>query len=173
MLIEAASQYRYLWLSLIVLLVPFLTFFVFRKRLWISVFLRMLVCALLVLALVDLLWVKTVTDSDVILLVDQSDSLGASQKQQAWEFAKRIAKQPALSSGNHRVGVVLFGKDVGVEQPLIENPELNANPEIKIDGARSQLADALKFTGTLLIAPRSAELLLCLTAHRLRTIGWM
>ena len=153
MIIEAASQYRYLWLLLLVLIVPAMTFVVFRKRLWISVWLRMLVCLLMILALVDLLWVQTVKNSDVILLVDQSDSLGPAQKQQAWEFARQITKRPALSTGNHRVGVVLFGKDVGVEQPLIENAELNTQPEIKVDGSRSQLGDALKFTGTLFDRP--------------------
>ncbi|MCU0711157.1 MAG: VWA domain-containing protein [Pirellula sp.] len=159
MLIEAASQYRYLWLLLIVLVVPILTFVVFRKRLWLSVWLRMLVCVLLVLALVDLLRVQTVKNSDVILLVDQSDSLGPAQKQQAWEFARSIIKQPTLSTGSHRVGVVLFGKDVGVEQPLIENAELNAQPEIKVDGSRSQLADALKFSGTLFDRPAYRRIL--------------
>jgi uncharacterized membrane protein len=113
----------------------------------------MCVCLLLIFALVDLLWVQTVNNSDVILLVDQSDSLGPSQKQLAWEFARQVSKQPAVSNGNHRVGVVLFGKDVGVEQPLIENAALNPQPEIKIDGSRSQLGDALKFTGTLFDRP--------------------
>ncbi len=153
MVIEAASQYRYLWFSLFVLIVPFLTFFVFRKRLRISVWLRTCVCFLLVLALVDLLWVQTVKNCDVILLVDQSDSLGPTQKQNAWEFARQISKRPPLSDGNHRLGVVLFGKDVGVEQPLNDQSELNAQPEIEIDSSRSQLGDALKFTGTLFDRP--------------------
>lgn len=153
MVIEAASQYRYLWFSLCVLIVPFLTVIVFRKRLRISVWLRTCVCFLLVLALVDLLWVQTVNNCDVILLVDQSDSLGPTQKQNAWDFARQISKRPPLSDGNHRLGVVIFGKDVGVEQPLNDQSELNAQPEIEIDSSRSQLGDALKFTGTLFDRP--------------------
>jgi uncharacterized membrane protein/uncharacterized protein YegL len=153
MIIEAASQYRFLWLLLLVLIVPFLTFIVFRKRLWISIWLRICVCSLLVLALVDLLWVQNVNNCDVILLVDQSDSLGPTQKQNAWEFARQISKRPPLSHGNHRLGVILFGKDVGVEQPLNEHAELNTQPEIKIDSSRSQLGDALKFAGTLFDRP--------------------
>lgn len=153
MAIETASQYRYLWFSLFVLIVPFLTFMVFQKRLRISVWIRSFVCFLLVLALVDLLWVQTVNNCDVILLVDQSDSLGPTQKQNAWEFARQISKRPPLSDGNHRLGVVLFGKDVGVEQPLNDQSELNIQPEIKIDSSRSQLGDALKFAGTLFDRP--------------------
>lgn len=150
---EAASQYRYLWFSLFALLVPLLTFSVFRKRLRISVWIRTCVCFLLVFALIDLLWEQTVNNCDVILLVDQSDSLGPTQKQNAWEFARQISKRPPLSNGNHRLGVVLFGKNVGVEQPLNEQSELNAQPEIKIDSSRSQLGDALKFAGTLFDRP--------------------
>lgn len=159
-MLEASSHFRFLWLLGVVLIIPIITFVVFRKRLWISVWLRMLVCSLVVLALVDLLWVQTVKDTDVILLVDQSESLGALQKQQAWEFARVVSKQPALKSGNHRLGAVLFGKEAGVEQPLTENSELSPQPEMKIDGTRSQIGDALKFASALFDRPAYRRIIL-------------
>lgn len=159
-MLEASSHFRFLWLLGGVLIIPIFTFLVFRKRLWISVWLRTLVCSLIVLALVDLLWVQTVKDTDVILLVDQSESLGALQKQQAWEFARVVSKQPALKTGNHRLGVVLFGKEAGVEQPLTENPELSPQPEMKIDGTRSQIGDALKFASVLFDRPAYRRIIL-------------
>lgn len=138
-----------LWLLLLLPIVPFVSFFVFGKRVWLSTLLRMFVFGALILALADLQWVRETSDTDVILLVDQSDSLGVDGKYRAWQIARRLSlAERSGTPGSKRVGVVVFGKNALVENPLREEPRVAESPEVAVDASQSNIAKALRFAGT-------------------------
>ncbi len=144
------SEHAYLlWLMILLPLIPIISFLLYKKRLWLSTLFRLLVCACLILALADMQWVQETKETDVLLVVDQSDSLGMDGKQRVWQFARTLAARDYGHLAEHRIGAVVFGKAPSLEHPLSASASLGEAPETAVDGTQSNIASALKFAGSL------------------------
>lgn len=82
---------------------------------WASLLLRLLLVLLLVLAIAGAQWVRAVDDLSVLFLVDASDSISSEQAEQAVAFVREAI---ASMGPDDRAGVILFGRNALVEQPL-------------------------------------------------------
>ena len=109
---------------------------------------RIVVALTLLAALFDVGFDRHAGRVATVFVVDASDSLGARGRAEAVEFVRdALADQPDGS----RAGVVIFGGDARIE--LLLQPQASlAQPSVKIDPARSNLAAALRLGGAILPA---------------------
>lgn len=77
--------------------------------------LRLLILALVVLSLAGTQLVRAVNDLAVVFLVDVSDSIGSDNAATAEQFVRQAVES---MGPDDRTGVILFGGDALVEQPL-------------------------------------------------------
>ncbi len=82
---------------------------------WASLLLRLFIFVLLVGGLAGAQWVQAVDDLAVLFLVDDSDSMTPDQAAAAEQFVREAV---ATMDPDDRAGVVLFGSNALVEQPV-------------------------------------------------------
>ncbi len=92
-----------------------------RLREGISLVVRLLILALLVLGLAGLQWVRASNDLAVVFLLDVSDSVDQAARAQAVEFVRAALSH--MGSNDH-AALVLFGSDALVERPMSQSHEL-------------------------------------------------
>ena len=109
---------------------------------------RVLVVLALLGALLDIGFDRDAGDVATVFVVDASDSLGTRGRSEALAFVRdALTDQPAGS----QAGVVMFGGDARIE--LLLQPQASlAQPSVRIDSARSDLAAALRLGGAILPA---------------------
>jgi uncharacterized membrane protein len=80
-----------------------------------SLVLRLLIVTLLVLSVAGAQWTRAGDDLSVIFLVDASDSMSPEQAAAAGQFVRQAV---AAAGADDRAGVILFGRNALVEQPV-------------------------------------------------------
>ena len=143
------------WVLALALVVIAVEFLLARRRVGVgprqwraAAALRILVALALLGALLDIGFDRDAGDVATVFVVDASDSLGIRGKSEAIGFVREaLATQPEGS----RAGVVMFGGDARIELLLQQQASL-AQPSVKIDPSRSDLAAALRLGGAILPA---------------------
>ncbi|MCI0547981.1 MAG: VWA domain-containing protein [Candidatus Rokubacteria bacterium] len=102
--------------------------------------LRCLLLAALVLALTRPTIPRWVDQLNVLYLLDVSDSVSLAARENAYRFAAQSAS--AMRPGD-QVGLIVFGEDAMVDQPLRAVPRLD-RPQSKVAGRGTNLAQALQ-----------------------------
>ncbi|HUT24464.1 MAG TPA: VWA domain-containing protein, partial [Sumerlaeia bacterium] len=111
-----------------------------RTRRCFALALRLLVLLALICALARMRVSFESKDLTVLFVVDDSDSVPETQK----EFAKVFVQKAHEEMGaEDRQWIVLFGADAAIEQTPLAPPEFEA-PQAVVDGARTNLADAIQ-----------------------------
>jgi Ca-activated chloride channel homolog len=124
-------------------------------------------CALLALLCVTLLkptlprWVDR---QNVIFLLDQSDSVSLAARERAWRFAAEAMK--SIRSGD-RAGLVVFGEEAVVDQPLAPRTALD-RPKSEVSSRGTNLFQAMQLTLATL-PPGQANRIILLTDGRQTT----
>lgn len=77
---------------------------------------------------------------NVMFLLDHSDSVSLAARERAWRFAAEAVKH--LRSGD-RVGVIVFGEEAAVDQPLAARTALE-RPRAEVAGRGTNLFQALQ-----------------------------
>jgi Ca-activated chloride channel homolog len=98
---------------------------------------------------------------NVMFLLDQSDSVSLAARERAWRFAAEAAK--AMKSGD-RVGMIAFGENAVVAQPLAARPTLD-RPRSEVGSSGTNLFQALQLALASL-APGQANRVVLLTDGR-------
>ena len=96
--------------------------------------------AVLVLALFKPVVPRWVDRLNVVFLLDHSDSVSLAARERAWRFVADAVK--AMRPGD-RVGVVVFGEEAVVDQPLASRPALE-RPRAEVRGRATNLFQALQ-----------------------------
>jgi hypothetical protein len=92
-----------------------------RRRDWISLGLRLLIIALLILSLAGSQLVRAADDLAVVFLVDGSDSIRPEQAEQAETLVRAAIEQ---LGPNDQAAVIVFGSNALVERPMSGLAEL-------------------------------------------------
>jgi hypothetical protein len=127
-----------------------------RPRETASLALRLVILALLVLALAGLQWVRASDELAVVFLLDASDSIDAAARARAVAFV-----QDALAEmgPDDRAALVLFGADALVEQPISQARELGELLSIPAT-AHTDIGSAVRLGLALLPATAQRRLVL-------------
>ncbi|MGH2542783.1 MAG: VWA domain-containing protein, partial [Ardenticatenaceae bacterium] len=126
----------------------------FRRR--VSLVLRTLVLALLVLALAGAQVRRPVDNLTVVFLIDVSDSMPAGTRRQAAEYVRTaIETMPA----GDKAAIVLFGKDALVERTASEVRRLEALSSVPV-ASRTNVAEAIQLGLALLPGDSQKRLVL-------------
>lgn len=128
---------------------------------WPGLVLRLLILALVILSLAGAQLVRAVDDLAVVFLVDVSDSMGPENVAAAEQF---IREATATMGTNDRAGVILFGGNALVEQPLRSLESGEALPPFASQPTRiaTDLAGAIRL-GLALLPPDAARRLVILS----------
>ena len=123
--------------------------------------LRLLILTLLILSLAGARLVRAVDDLAVVFLVDVSDSMGTENTAAAEQFVRDAVAQ---MGPNDRAGVILFGGNALVEQPVRPFDTPDDLPPFASQPARiaTDLAEAIRL-GLALPAPEAARRLVILS----------
>ena len=118
---------------------------------WPGLVLRLLILALLILSLAGAQLVRAVNDLAVVFLVDASDSMSRESAAAAEAFVREAV---AAMGPDDRAGVVLFGANALVEQPLRRFESADDLPPFASQPGRlhTDLAEALRLSLALLPA---------------------
>ena len=143
------------WVLVAVLVAVAAEFLIARRRVgvgprqWrLAAAVRVLVVLALLGALIDFGFDRDAGSVATVFVVDASDSLGTRGRSEAIEFVRdALTAQP----GGSRAGVVMFGGDARIELLLQQQVSL-AQPSVRIDPSRSDLAAALRLAGAILPA---------------------
>jgi len=81
-------------------------------RRWTAVGIRVVVLALVVLAIAGLQWLKPLEGMNAFFVLDRSDSIPASQQDFAREFVNKSSKQKKTTD---KAGVIVFGSEASIE----------------------------------------------------------
>lgn len=112
--------------------------------------LRLLVFTCLVLALAELQIVRITQRIAAFFLLDQSLSVAPEQREAQLAYVKAaVAKHQDAALGDV-AGVVVFGRDAHIEQPLSERADTPTAVESTVIGADTHLAAALRLAGAAL-----------------------
>ena len=116
---------------------------------WVGLVLRLLILALLVLSLAGAQLARAVDDLAVVFLVDGSDSMSRESAAAAEAF---VRDSVAAMGPDDRAGVVLFGANALVEQPLRRFESADDLPPFASQPGRlhTDLAEALRLSLALL-----------------------
>lgn len=153
------------WMLLLILLIPFFVWVSWGRlshlsllRRWTAIGLRLILLGLLALALADARWARSTDSLSVIFLLDQSDSLGATARQDALAFIQdALAAMPADDSA----GVVVFGENALVEETPRQNLQLS-DVSSTLSTGYTNIADAVRL-GMALFPAESAKRLVLLS----------
>lgn len=91
-----------------------------RRRAW-SVGLRLLITALMVLALAGLRWLIPVEGMNVFFVLDRSDSVSAADQESSRQWMERVV---TAKPANDRAGVIVFGSHPTLEASVAPSPNL-------------------------------------------------
>jgi Mg-chelatase subunit ChlD len=105
--------------------------------------LRLAVAALLIVALAEPNWLTLMHRLTVLFVVDASNSIERSELDDALAYVNAAAQQRDAERGD-RAGVVVFGREAGVEVPPIDQPWRLARIESELDPRFTNLESALK-----------------------------
>ncbi len=115
------------YLLLLLLLLPMMWWLSFaglsglgKWRRWIALGLRSLVISAVVLALADVQYQRRSDKLAVIYLLDQSLSIPIEQRQEMAKYVNASIKMHQDDTREDRYAVIVFGRDAGVEMPLVE-----------------------------------------------------
>lgn len=128
---------------------------------WAGLVLRLLILALLILSLAGTQLVRAVDELAVIFLVDASDSMGNENAVAAERF---VRDSVAAMGPDDRAGVILFGGNALVEQPLRGSESAGELPPFASQPQRiaTDLAEAIRLSLALL-PPDAARRLVILS----------
>lgn len=128
---------------------------------WAGLMLRLLILALLILSLAGTQLVRAVDELAVIFLVDASDSMGNENAVTAERF---VRESVAAMGPDDRAGVILFGGNALVEQPLRGSEWAGDLPPFTSQPQRiaTDLAEAIRLSLALL-PPDAARRLVILS----------
>lgn len=111
---------------------------------YVSFILRVAVLLFLVAALSDVHWVRHHDETDVFFVLDQSDSLTPDQRGAAFQFAKSLQRKFQDDGRANRTGIVVFGRNAEIEQPLSKDNVTHHGLEILLDQSGSNLAAGIR-----------------------------
>lgn len=120
---------------------------------------RLVVSALLPLALARPVVVWPAAGTDVVFLLDRSASVGAAGARQAEEWLRGAM---VAMGADDRAAVVTFGKSAAVERPLEHGGDLPRLPLLADDPNSTDLAAAIR-TGLGMLVPEAARRLVLLS----------
>jgi len=112
-----------------------------RRR--IAVALRLVVAALIILALAEPNWQTLLHRLTVLFVVDASDSIRYEELSDALKYVSRAAEQRDPTRGD-RAGVVVFGRSSAVEIPPTAHAWKTTRIESQLDRRYTNLASALQ-----------------------------
>lgn len=123
--------------------------------------LRLLILTLVILSLAGTQLVRAVDDLAVIFLVDASDSMGSENVAAAERF---VRDSIAAMGPDDRAGIILFGGNALVEQPLRGPEQIGDPPPFASQPLRTatDLAEAIRL-GLALLPPDAARRLVILS----------
>lgn len=124
---------------------------------WVGLVLRLLIATLIILSLAGAQLVRAVDDLAVIFLVDASDSMSAESAAAAEQFVRDAV---ATMGPADRAGVILFGGNALVEQPVRLFEETSDLPPFASQPLRLQtdLAEAIRLSLALFPADAARRL---------------
>ncbi len=116
---------RWLWLLLLLLPLAALTLAaprrVARWRQWLSLLLRTVVFAALVLALAGVQWVRRADETTTLFLIDSSDSISPAARARAEAYVQSAL--PTMRPGD-RAGVIVFASEALIERAPSDSQQL-------------------------------------------------
>ncbi|MCA9231018.1 MAG: VWA domain-containing protein [Planctomycetales bacterium] len=116
-----------------------------RWRRLMALTLRSLVLLIIVFALADVQYQRRSDQLTVIYLLDQSLSIPVDQRQAMVDYVNASVAQHHDDGHNDRYAVIVFGRDAGVEIPLVNvNIPLNRRIETVLDPEYTDLALAIQ-----------------------------
>ncbi len=138
------------YLAILVLLLPVLWWYSFRRlvglgrvRRWLALALRTLVVALLVMAAADLQIVRSNDHLTVIYLLDQSLSIPQEQREAMIKYIKEEVH--AHRREKDRAGVIVFGREAAIELPPFDDDlQMGTSIESLFDPQATNIAAAMK-----------------------------
>ena len=138
------------YLAILVLLLPVLWWYSFRRlvglgrvRRWLALALRTLVVALLVMAAADLQIVRSNDHLTVIYLLDQSLSIPQEQREAMIKYVKEEVH--AHRREKDRAGVIVFGREAAIELPPFDDDlQMGTSIESLFDPQATNIAAAMK-----------------------------
>ncbi len=125
---------------------------------------RSVLVMLLLVALVRPVVPRWVDRLNVVFLLDLSDSVSLAGRERAYRFAADglAGKQPA-----DQAGLIVFGQEAAVAQPLSPKPRLE-RPEVTVPGRGTDIGQAIQLALAML-PPRHANRLILLSDGRQNT----
>jgi Mg-chelatase subunit ChlD len=124
--------------------------------------LRGAVVVAITLALAEVHIVRTSDRLAVVYLVDRSESVAPEQARTALDFVNRSRADDTERRPGDLTGVVVFGRQAAVEQPPHDTDVPLTKIESPVDGAATDLADALRL-GRASLPPDCAKRLVVLS----------
>jgi len=116
-----------------------------RWRRLVALSLRTLVFTTIVLALADVQYQRRSDKLAVIYLLDQSLSIPIEQRQEMGKFVNASIEEHRDGTREDRYAVIVFGRDAGVEMPLVDvGISLPPRVETILDPEYSDLATAIQ-----------------------------
>jgi uncharacterized membrane protein len=106
-------------------------------------------------------WPRWVDRQNVVFLLDHSDSVSLAARERAWRFAAEAVR--SMRSGD-RVGLIVFGEEAVVDQPLASRSTLD-RPRAQVPGRGTNLFQALELALATL-PPGQANRIVMLTDGR-------
>ena len=94
-----------------------------RQRDWLSLLLRVVIVLCLVLALAGVQTVQAANQLSVVFLIDSSDSIDATARDQAQQYVQSALKQMGV---NDRAGLIVFGQNALIERGLSNATDLSS-----------------------------------------------
>ncbi|WP_164103047.1 VWA domain-containing protein [Candidatus Laterigemmans baculatus] len=132
-----------------------------RLRWTLAVALRMLIFALLVLAIAGFQWVRRTDDVTVLYLVDRSLSIPRASLDRAVEFVNASIAQHRREDRGDRAGVISFGKQAAVEVPPLAEPfHLTSRFETELVLEETDLAAALRLARSVMAHPSARRVVI-------------
>src|SRR5882672_4118220 len=127
-------------------------------RRWTALGIRMVVLALVVLAIAGLQWLKPLEGMNAFFVLDRSDSIPASQQDFAREYVNKSSKQ---KKNVDKAGVIVFGSEASIESS--PNPAIDLQKIQAVVGTeRTDLAAAIRL-GTAAFPENGQKRLVLLT----------
>ncbi|MBI3269118.1 MAG: VWA domain-containing protein [Planctomycetes bacterium] len=111
-----------------------------RKHL--SLALRLVILALLVLAIAELQLIRESDDLAVLFLLDWSESVPADIKRASWDYVKKACEH--MDPNKDRAGMVLFGGDASVEFSPTRMVKLDAAPASVVQTKLTDLSAGIR-----------------------------
>jgi uncharacterized membrane protein len=109
-------------------------------RRWSVLFIRLTITLSVLLALAGLQWLRPLEGMNVIYLLDRSESIPATQKENAVQYVQRTLE---MKESVDKAGVVVFGGEAALELPVLERNELPAVQSV-IDESRTDIGAAIR-----------------------------